>query len=84
MTADPNSNAFTNDRGFLSSIAEIEMECWQNDIAGTKEVLLKLGCTSDQAEAAIGSYLCRRFSRKETPLQSDVIAREQNWYRYGN
>lgn len=63
------SNNLIRHSGFLSSIVEIEMECWQNDILGTKEVLLKLGCTSDQAEAAIGSYLCRRGSGKELPQE---------------
>ncbi len=59
------SNNLIRDSGFLSSVVEIEMDCWENVIAGTKDVLLKLGCTSAQAEAAIGSYLCRRLSRTE-------------------
>ena len=69
MNPDQDSKGVTNDRGFLSSVVEIEMECWQNDIPGTKSVLLKLGCTSDRAEAAIGSYLCRLFCRKEAQQQ---------------
>jgi hypothetical protein len=69
MTADRDSKNFTNDRGFLSSVVEIEMECWENDIPGTKGVLLKLGCTAAQAEAAIGSYLCRLFPGKEVSQQ---------------
>jgi hypothetical protein len=65
-----NSNDLIGDPGFLSSVVEIEMECWQNDILGTKEVLMKLGCSSAKAEKAIGSYLGRRFSRREIPQQT--------------
>ena len=61
------SSNLIRDSGFLSSVIEIEMECCGNDIPGTKEVLLKLGCTSAQAEAAIGSFLCRRLSGREIP-----------------
>lgn len=64
------SNNLTSDSGFLSSVIEIEMECWENDILGTKDVLLKLGCTSAEAEAAIGSYLCKHFSRREAPQRT--------------
>jgi hypothetical protein len=45
---------------FLSSVIEIEMEHWENDLAGTKAVLMALGCTAQKAEAALGSYLCPR------------------------
>jgi hypothetical protein len=44
----------------LSSVIEIEMDHWGNDIAGTKTVLIALGCTARKAEAALGSYLCPR------------------------
>ena len=65
-----NSNDLIGDPRFLSSVVEIEMECWQNDILGTKEVLTKLGCSSAKAEKAIGSYLGRRFSRRGIPQQT--------------
>ena len=74
MTADENSSNLLHDSGFLSSVVEIEMECWQNDIPGTREVLVKLGCTSARAEAAIGSYLCKRFSNRETQQQPDPLS----------
>ena len=64
------SNDLMGDSGFLYSVVEIEMECWRNDILGTKEVLMKLGCSSAKAEKAIGSYLGRRFSRREIPQQT--------------
>ena len=63
---DENSSDLTRDLGFLSSVIEIEMECWENDIPGTREVLIKLGCSSAKAESALGSYLCKRFSNRET------------------
>ena len=43
---------------FLSSVIKIEMEHWGNHIAGTKAVLMSLGCLAQKAEAALGSYLC--------------------------
>ena len=73
MSTDQDLN-FTNDRGFLFSVVEIEMECWQNDIPGTKGVLLKLGCSSAEAEAVIGSYLCRLFPEKKLYSQSELPA----------
>jgi hypothetical protein len=70
MTEDENpTNTFEN-ADFLSSVIEIEMEHWGNGIAGTKAVLITLGCTAQKAEAALGSYLCQRSeSRVATERQ---------------
>jgi len=58
MTEDENPS-INEEADFLSSVIEIEMEHWGNDLAGTKAVLITLGCTAQKAEAALGSYLCR-------------------------
>ncbi len=56
---DENPSNTIEEADFLSSVIEIEMEHWGNDLAGTKAVLITLGCTAQKAEAALGSYLCR-------------------------
>ena len=63
-------DSIVDDVGFLFSVVEIEMEHWGNDIIGTRTVLIKLGCSAEQAEAAIGSYLCRRSDRKAAQRQN--------------
>jgi hypothetical protein len=59
--------------GFWASVIEIEMDHWGNDIAGTKAVLMALGCTGQKAEAALGSYLCPR-SESRLPQNDDRAA----------
>jgi len=59
MTEDENPS-INEEADFLSSVIEIERDHWGNDIAGTKAVLMVLGCTAQKAEAALGSYLCQR------------------------
>jgi hypothetical protein len=56
-------DGLVDDVGFLFSVVEIEME-QGNDIIGTRTVLMTLGCSAQQAEGAIGSYLCRRSDRE--------------------
>jgi hypothetical protein len=60
MTEDENPSNTIEEADFLSSVIRIEMEHWGNDIAGTKAVLMVLGCTAQKAEAALGLYLCQR------------------------
>ena len=60
MTEDENPSINNEEADFLSSVIEIEMDHWGNDIAGTKTVLMALACTARKAEAALGSYLCPR------------------------
>src|SRR5260370_3951141 len=60
MTEAENPTNNIEETDFLSAIIEIEMDHWGNDIAGTKAVLMALGCTAQKAEAALGSYLCPR------------------------
>jgi hypothetical protein len=60
MMEDENRSNTIEEEDFLSAIIEIEMDHWGNDIAGTKAVLITLGCTAQKAEAALGSYLCPR------------------------
>jgi len=70
MTEDENPTNTFEDADFLSSVIKIEVEHWGNDIAGTKAVLITLGCTAQKAEAALGSYLCQRSeSRVATKRQ---------------
>jgi hypothetical protein len=60
MMEDENRSNTIEEEDFLSAIIEIEMDHWGNDIAGTKAVLMALGCTAQKAEAALGSFLCQR------------------------
>ena len=60
MTEDENPTNTIEEADFWTSVTKIEMEHWGNDIAGTKAVLITLGCTAQKAEAALGSYLCQR------------------------
>ena len=66
MMGDENPTKSTNiqEAEFLSSVIEMELEHRGNDLAGTKAVLMALGCTSQKAEATLGSYLCRRLESK--------------------
>jgi len=69
MTSNENSNCSVRDVDFWSSVIEIEVEYWENDVLGTKAVLMKLGCTAQQAEAAFESFSSRRSENKPTLLQ---------------
>ena len=70
MTEDENPSINNEEADFLSSVIEIEMDHWGNDIAGTKAVLMVLSCTAQKAEAALGSYLCQQSeSRVATERQ---------------
>jgi hypothetical protein len=66
-----NSTELKQDSAFLSSVIERELEHRGNDILGARSVLIDLGCSIQQAEAALGSYLCRRseLQRKPPALQ---------------
>jgi hypothetical protein len=50
---DENRSNTIEEEDFLSSVIAIEMEHWGSDIAGTKAVLMALGCTAQRAEAAL-------------------------------
>ena len=66
-----NTHELNKDSSFWSSVIELELESRGNDILGTRSVLMDLGCSVQQAEAALGSYLCRRseLQRKAVALQ---------------
>jgi len=71
---DENRSNAIEEADFLSCVIEIEMDHWGNDIAGTKAVLMALGCTDEKAEATLESYLCQRSesrvsSERERSLQ---------------
>jgi len=75
MTEDAKPTNTLEDAEFLFSVIEIELEHWGNDIAGTKAVLMALGCADQKAEAVLGSYLCRRFDPRHVAGRrgSDVV-----------
>jgi hypothetical protein len=56
---DENLTSNIEEADFLSSVVEVEMEHWENDLAGTRAVLMALSCTAQKAEAALASYLCQ-------------------------
>ena len=66
-----NTHEFNKESSFWSSVIELELESRGNDNLGTRSVLMDLGCSVQQAEAALGSYLCRR-----SELQREAVALE--------
>jgi hypothetical protein len=74
MMEDENRSNTIEEEDFLSAIIEIEMDHWGNDIAGTKAVLITLGCTAQKAEAALGSYLCPRSESRLPPNDSGAAS----------
>jgi hypothetical protein len=54
MMKDENLTNNIEETDFLSSVIEIEMEHWENDLAGTKAVLMALGCTAQKGRGCPG------------------------------